>query len=286
MIGIKLADRSFFPIVTEEGPAKRRVLLSAARDHQDRVNIVLYRELAVPSGTHQRIGSLDFLQLPDRSMSESEFELVVSVDELGRVEAHATDTTSGDSRDLAVDPNDLPLDLDDNALGESGGVERVVTETRPRRRVLWMIPVAIILLAALAFALWYFLPRERTRTAEGADLPTTEAASPAEEIADEPITETAQPEVEPEEEPNTETSAPEEQAESVELVAEEQPQSEEPVRSRIEVPYEIIRGDTLWDISIEFYGTPWRFRDIAERNEIRNPDLIYADDDIVIPAEP
>ena len=40
--------------------------------------------------------------------------------------------------------------------------------------------------------------------------------------------------------------------------------------------YWIRRGDTLWDISWNFYRTPWLYGRIAEDNSIKNPDLIFA----------
>jgi nucleoid-associated protein YgaU len=49
--------------------------------------------------------------------------------------------------------------------------------------------------------------------------------------------------------------------------------------------YWIRRGDTLWDISSNFYRNPWRYGQIAEENSIRNPDLIFAGSKIFIPEK-
>ena len=51
------------------------------------------------------------------------------------------------------------------------------------------------------------------------------------------------------------------------------------------VEYRIRRGDTLWDISETFYGTPWLFSELADANEITNPNLIYAEKDLEIPDQ-
>ena len=51
------------------------------------------------------------------------------------------------------------------------------------------------------------------------------------------------------------------------------------------VEYRIRRGDTLWDISETFYGTPWLFSELADANEITNPNLIYAESDLEIPDQ-
>lgn len=47
--------------------------------------------------------------------------------------------------------------------------------------------------------------------------------------------------------------------------------------------YLIKKGDTLWDISGEFYKKPWFYHKIAEYNNIKNPDLIYYDTKLLIP---
>ncbi|MBN1685606.1 MAG: Hsp70 family protein [Spirochaetales bacterium] len=49
--------------------------------------------------------------------------------------------------------------------------------------------------------------------------------------------------------------------------------------------YRIRRGDTLWDISWNFYRTPWQYGKIAEENSIRNPDHIVAGTNIYIPKK-
>lgn len=291
LIGIKLADRSFFPIVSEDEPGRRRVLLSAAQDHQNRVDIVLYRAVSAPSGTHQRIGDLSLFNLPDRAAGDSEFELIVGVDGMGHMDARVTDLTSGDSRDLAADLDDLPFDLDEPEFDQApGAVEPRRRE--PRRRALWLIPAAILLLALIALAVWFFVLRDRgDQTAERPADAVTEVVP--QESPNEVAPETIQPaETEPEA-VSPDAVEPEETAPEVvepgvdEIEMDESTVSETPSGgTTVEVPYEIIRGDTLWDISIHFYGTPWKFREIAERNAIVNPDLIYADDDIVIPADP
>ncbi|HPB67042.1 MAG TPA: LysM peptidoglycan-binding domain-containing protein, partial [Spirochaetales bacterium] len=42
-------------------------------------------------------------------------------------------------------------------------------------------------------------------------------------------------------------------------------------------------GDTLWDISIAYYRTPWLYMTIAKANKIKNPDLIISGTWIYIP---
>ena len=48
-------------------------------------------------------------------------------------------------------------------------------------------------------------------------------------------------------------------------------------------PYRVRYGDTLWDISMAFYRTPWLYPRIAQFNNIRNPNLIIAGSIIRVP---
>ena len=75
--------------------------------------------------------------------------------------------------------------------------------------------------------------------------------------------------------------------------------AEEPLRERPPAPvsffnvpsvipnegfeYQIQWDDTLWDISEAFYRTPWLFPEIAEFNDIQNPNLIFAGRSVMIP---
>ncbi|MFH1282764.1 MAG: LysM peptidoglycan-binding domain-containing protein [bacterium] len=75
------------------------------------------------------------------------------------------------------------------------------------------------------------------------------------------------------------------------VVSEEPVVVEEPVvenaahQTSGEGDYVIRRGDCLWDLSAEFYDTPWKWRDIYNANSyIRNPNLIYPFDKLFIPG--
>ena len=51
------------------------------------------------------------------------------------------------------------------------------------------------------------------------------------------------------------------------------------------VTYKIKWGDTLWDIADTYYKNPWRYKKIANYNNIKNPDYIISGTVITIPAE-
>jgi nucleoid-associated protein YgaU len=48
--------------------------------------------------------------------------------------------------------------------------------------------------------------------------------------------------------------------------------------------YQVRRGDTLWDISARYTGDPFTYPDLARKNRIDNPHLIFPGQTIRVPA--
>lgn len=47
--------------------------------------------------------------------------------------------------------------------------------------------------------------------------------------------------------------------------------------------YEVQKGDTLWDISVKVYGDGFRWKEIAEANDLANPRIIHQGNSLKIP---
>jgi nucleoid-associated protein YgaU len=47
--------------------------------------------------------------------------------------------------------------------------------------------------------------------------------------------------------------------------------------------YAVNAGDTLWDISVQEYGTGYNWQDIADANSLPNPDLVEEGTQLIIP---
>ena len=72
-------------------------------------------------------------------------------------------------------------------------------------------------------------------------------------------------------------------ADKPEQVIPARPEKAEPKGA--DIMYRIKWGDTLWDIADTYYKDPWRYRMIAEYNNIRDPDYIISGTTIKLPVK-
>jgi hypothetical protein len=285
-IGVYLADHTFFPIFPDATPGKKRVLLSTSHRDQECVDIVLIRrDPDFPAG-EQRLGNVLLCDIASVTPDESEIEVVLQLHEDGRIDASARDRISGNTRDVSFDPEEaMPRREDPETFDQfaAGGVDSLIDDQEPEaeasaggKRWLWVV-LALLLLGALAFALFQFL------------VPGDRASDPPQDSGDR---------VEAPEAPEAAGSADGDDSDDAGAGGDDQPPADElsaesaggdessSIRTQGEsAPYQIKWGDTLWDLSRMFYGTPWRFPEIADENDIVDPDRIYADDRIRIPGK-
>ncbi len=104
-IGIKLADGSFYPIMEEGTPSRKKLVLTTVKDDQANVQINLYRgEDDIEHSSY--VGSLLIENIPSKEKGGPEIELIVGIDEEGNLSAEASESTSGERRTLAVSIGD------------------------------------------------------------------------------------------------------------------------------------------------------------------------------------
>ena len=223
------------------------------------------------------------------------------------------ESSPADDANLDLDLPDFPedteeespnFDLPDNSTAPAagafdfGGLYDEETELpdenscskKTRLPLIICIICAIICLLATA-AILFILPSRYnliTRAAEKTPqaIQTTEPIK-EEAVAEAPAEEEPEPEVEVEKEPEPEVpSAKEEEIiiieKAEEVVPEQPPVVEEKPKNII---YKIKWGDTLWDIADTYYKNPWRYKEIARYNGIKDPDHIVSGTIIEIPAE-
>lgn len=102
-IGIKLADNSFFPILDDTTPARKRVVLTVAEEGQPTVQVDLLRES--DEGARQYVGCLVLEDLP--SAGSNELELIVGVDENEVVNAEIHDAERRQYQSISVSLDQL-----------------------------------------------------------------------------------------------------------------------------------------------------------------------------------
>lgn len=167
-------------------------------------------------------------------------------------------------------------------------------EKRPSRTRPLLVALLVILALALIGALLYlfvFVSAEEETT------PPLQAQQEQEAVAESPepaAPEAEEPDVQEPAVVGSEAEGPGAEAASdqgtgpvVPSATAEGARSGEPGKDKVEytggVWYKIRWGDTLWEISSSFYDNPWLYDQIADENEIPNPDQIFAEDSIFIP---
>lgn len=58
---------------------------------------------------------------------------------------------------------------------------------------------------------------------------------------------------------------------------------EETIGKKLPGKYTVILGDSLWKISIKFYGEGYNWVDISRENELVNPNILIAGQELIIP---
>jgi LysM repeat protein len=301
-----MANGSFFPIMDESATGRKKLILTTVNDEQESVQIDLYRGKGKSLENASYLGSLIIEDIEEAKRGDPEIELIMGIDPEGNLNASAGDVKTGKHQTLSVslealseeESYDFPeFELDETLEpepepepefeeepeleGESFGVPDYEEEEEGKtvyeeesyeqpRRIRPLLLVGFIILGLIIIGLIAFL---FFRSFQGEEVPPLESkAEKTEQVAE--ADSSAEKKAEG-------TAGTEEQGgEQTGSGAETQKKTAEAGDG---VWYTIRPGDTLWDISSSFYRTPWLFNMLARVNDIEDPDLIYAGDEIFIP---
>ncbi|WP_455382132.1 Hsp70 family protein [Salinispira pacifica] len=115
MIGIRLANNTFFPVLDENGhartaerPPRKRLVLTTVKDDQETVQIDLYRGDAKEISSDAYLASLTVENIRTARAGEPDIELVMGTDETGQLQARAFDRAGGSENSLSVSLQELP----------------------------------------------------------------------------------------------------------------------------------------------------------------------------------
>jgi len=277
-IGIKVADGSYYPVLEPEYSGTRKLILTTAKDNQQKVQVDLYRGSGATMSEARFIGSITIENIQPAAQGDPEIELLIGIDERGQLSAEACDQSTGECQRFdtslqdspeqgsfaepefaleggpgeGVDFEEPPLTGEDYPVSEADRREEAVRARGPN---ILLLVLFVVLGIALVGTVAYFVYKAISGPVTP-PLPTTGVAAPAQ----------PGPTAAPAPAPAPAAPAPAPAAPS--------PGS---------VTYRIKKGDTLWDISATYYRNPFLYPRLAKANSIPNPDLIFAGTRIVIP---
>jgi hypothetical protein len=314
MIGLKLADGEFYPVLEDGAAARKRLVVTTVQDGQPSVQIDLYRGQGPTVESAAYIGSLVVEGIPKMAKGEPDIRMDLGLAADGTLTAFAQEASTGASQTLKVSlealseeekyevpdfefskgseesgpstfsdedfesTDSLPPEADSAQLLADVRSEADAEEAkeRPKGRALRIALVALGIVVILLL-LGFLIYRFALSPA------STAKAQPAQAVAAQPAPEAAKIEP-PAPQPAQAAVAP---APAPVAVA---PKATEPEKKAVAfrrpgVSYKIKWGDTLWDLSYAYYRDPWIYMRIAKANKIKNPDLIICGNKLWIPAK-
>lgn len=121
-IGIKTADRKFFPVLDEQGSRKRRVVLTTVHESQTSAQIDLYRGQGDSFENPEYVGSLLLEDIGPQMKGEPDIQLLLELDDDGNLSASARELRSGSYQSLSLRLESLTdgdvYDIPDFEIGE------------------------------------------------------------------------------------------------------------------------------------------------------------------------
>jgi len=102
IIGIKIADGSYFPIMEEGSSKRKRLVLTTVNDNQESVQIDLYKGNGEELSDAVYVGSLLIENIAQAPKESSEIELKLGFDNDGTLNAEAGDPGSGQYESLSI----------------------------------------------------------------------------------------------------------------------------------------------------------------------------------------
>jgi hypothetical protein len=296
-IGLKIANGQFYPLLSGDSEAKKRLILTTVHDDQKSVQIDLYKSESGTMTGASYIGSLVVDDLKAGAQGAASIQMTISSDAEGTINAEAIDLDGAEN----AEPQRLNVSLDSlhsqeeeeqnfDAIPDFGfGNEAAIAlaPEEPKKHKGPVIAIVIILIALLAgAAYWFFVmqgghitrsaPKGLKSTEQALKKPAAQAQKAKANKQAVPARETA---------PRVYVPKPVPVIKAPKAAPVSKPANRARGRHipRKGVSYTIRWGDTLRDISEAFYRTPWEYERIARYNNIPDPDEIIAGDRIIIP---
>ncbi|MDR1400539.1 MAG: LysM peptidoglycan-binding domain-containing protein [Treponema sp.] len=167
-IGIKIANGEFYSILEENGPVKKRLVVTTVHDNQQGVHIDLYKSDTATMQNALHIGSLFIDHLKPAPKGEPSIEIVVTSNGYGEIAADVVNLGSvSETHHVQVSLNtlvdsspdrDADFKVEDAMPNLDPPAGLFVSE--PEKKFPWLIALlSLIGVLSILFLLWFFLLR-------------------------------------------------------------------------------------------------------------------------------
>ncbi|MCX7787677.1 MAG: hypothetical protein N2442_08255 [Spirochaetes bacterium] len=183
MIGLKLANGRFFPILEETERIAKRVILTTVQKDQTQVKVDLYRgDVESDPNSWEYIASLVLEHIQPTSNGMPELELILRLTDTSTLDARIQDEGSGEYQSLRIDIESLeygdfslpefepPIEgsllspsLDQGALLGNEATEGMQAVPAPRRPFLYPALIAFVFLCLLILGILVYFIFSATR---------------------------------------------------------------------------------------------------------------------------
>jgi len=179
MIGLKLADGRFFPILEETERTAKRVVLTTVRNEQTQVKVDLYRgDTESDPSSWEYIASLVLEHVRPTPTGTPELELILRLRDTSTLDARIQDEGSGEYQSLRIDiesleygdfslpdfepTSDFQTSLEDSVSSPSPSEEKEIMDTG-NRPFLYPALIAFVLLCLLILGILVYFIFSATR---------------------------------------------------------------------------------------------------------------------------
>ncbi|GMO49950.1 MAG: LysM peptidoglycan-binding domain-containing protein [Termitinemataceae bacterium] len=188
MIGIKVADGEFYPIVEENSGSSKRLVLTTAHDNQDSVQIDLFTSRTATMEHARYIGTIIVDSVTGKKTGEPSIELLITAETDGEISAEAFDAGNDQHHHLSVSLNTLDVDKIGNTADDIIGLDdEEISSTYSNKSSARkaskapVIAITAIVICAVLLLLWFMLFRNLIKPRDLNDLPNPTSQTEAEE---------------------------------------------------------------------------------------------------------
>ncbi len=272
-IGIKLYNDSFVPVLKSGEIKAKKLVLTTVRNNQKKAIIELYEGTSDKCIHNEYLGKLNIKIDRETKKGDPAIEVNLRLDENGILYAKAWDTESKEQSEIHIEHSGmktiLPDTMSDREIRKTGEKPARISINDNENQNLFniirtaLIVLAVILLLALLIFGGWFVNKQFNLIAMLSNKNRVEKKEPVKK-ENTPV------------KMESSKSSSSEPVQKEKIIGEKSPKG---------IKHYIRWGDNLWNICKKYYDDPWYYPALAEANNIKNPRLIYAGTNLIIPPK-